>query len=248
MRRKNNKEKEMIKTKKYIIEAFVLATIITTALLTAMTIMNEPINWIETASVYFSFACTWLCTRQVRFNYVLGVISTTLLVITFYQANLYGSMVLNLYLIPTVIIGWFMWGKDVSPRLVEHVKPKKIILYLFFTAITWTGAYFIITGFGGKMVALDGWLLVGTVLAQFLLDRKKIETWIIWVLVNVVSVYVYFNSGLYLLAAQFVLFLANAIFAYFQWRKTMKNNEQITVEETAPILPNIAAIPTEGAK
>lgn len=71
------------------------------------------------------------------------------------------------------------------------------------------------------MAPLDGWLLVGTVLAQFLLDRKKIETWIVWVLVNVVSVYVYFNAGLYLLAAQFVLFLINAIVAWFQWRKSM---------------------------
>lgn len=237
----------MILTKRYITEAFVIAIAITSTLLIAMRLMNEPINWIETASVFFSFACTWLCTRQVRFNYVLGVVSTTLLVITFYQAGLYGSMVLNIYLVPTVIIGWFMWGKDKNPRPVQHVQLKKIALYLFFTALTWTGAYFIITGFGGKMVALDGWLLVGTVLAQFLLDRKKIETWIVWILVNVVSVYVYFESGLYLLAAQFALFLANAIFAYFQWRKTMK---QDTVEDTGngtttTILPSVAATPFE---
>lgn len=234
----------MIKTKKYIIESFVLATFITGALLIAMTIMKEPINWIETASVYFSFACTWLCTRQVRFNYVLGVVSTTLLVITFYQAGLYGSMALNIYLVPTVIIGWFMWGKDISPKQVEHVKPKKITLYLFFTALTWAGAYFVITSLGGNMVALDGWLLVGTVLAQFLLDRKKIETWVVWVLVNVVSVYVYFESGLYLLAAQFLLFLANAVFAWFQWRKTMVNNE--VTKDNAPIIPNLAAVAIEG--
>lgn len=214
----------MIKTKKYIIEAFILATTITGLLLLATTfIMNQPINWIETASVFFSFACTWLCTRQVRFNYVLAVISTTLLVITFAQAGLYGSMALNIYLIPTVIYGWFIWGKDTDPKPVEHVKAKNMIFYLLFTALTWAGAYAVITFFGGNMVALDGWLLVGTVLAQFLLDRKKIETWIIWILVNVVSVYVYFESGLYLLSAQFLLFLVNAIFAYFIWNKTRKD-------------------------
>lgn len=226
----------MIRTKRYITEAFILATAITGLMLLITTFaMKEPVNWIETASVYFSFACTWLCTRQVRFNYVLGVISTTLLVITFAQAGLYGSMALNLYLVPTVIYGWFIWGKDTNPRKVEHVKPKNMIFYLIFTALTWAGAFGVITFFGGNMVALDGWLLVGTVLAQYLLDRKKVETWIIWVLVNIVSVYVYFESGLYLLAGQFVLFLANAVFAWFQWRKSMK----------AEVVPGLAAVPLQ---
>lgn len=226
----------MIKSKRYILEAFILATGITAVLLmVTILIAKQDINWIETVSVYFSFACTWLCTRQVRFNYVLGVISTSLLVFTFWQAGLYGSMVLNMYLIPTVIYGWFIWGKDTNPRPVERVKPKNMIYYIVFTAATWTGAYLIITKLGGELVALDGWLLVGSVLAQFLLDRKKIETWIVWILVNVVSVYVFFESGLYLLAGQFVLFLANAIFAYTQWRKSMKATEALNallIEET----------------
>lgn len=224
-----------ILTKRYIIESFIIATVITVLLLAATHyIVKAEINWLETASVFFSFACTWLCTRQVRFNYVLGVISTSLLVITFFQAGLYGSMAVNIYLIPTVIYGWFMWGKDSNPRPVMHVKPRNAVFYLLATIITWLGAWGVITYFGGNMVALDGWLLVGTVLAQFLLDRKKIETWIIWVLVNVVSVYVYFNSGLYLLAGQFLLFLANAVYAYFQWRKTLVKNETPTVEPELP--------------
>lgn len=221
------KDNTKIFTQRGIIEAFTLATVITTILVfaTALT-TKEPTNWLETASVFFSFACTWLTTRQVRFSYVLAVISTTLLAFTFFQAGLYGSMVLNIYLIPTVIYGWFIWGKDTDPRPVEHVKAKNILLYILFTGITWYGAFRIITGFDGELVVLDGWLLVGTVLAQYLLDRKKIETWVVWILVNIVSVYVYWQAGLYLLAFQFMLFLANAVFAYIQWNKTIKAQNQ----------------------
>lgn len=225
----------MIKTKKYIIESFILATLITGGLLIATLALHNEINWIETASVFFSFACTWLCTRQVRFNYVLAVISTILLSITFWQAGLFGSMALNIYLVPTVIIGWFMWGKDTKPKIVEHVKSNKILLYLFFTVITWAGALWTINIFNGNLAVLDGWLLVGTVLAQFLLDRKKLETWIVWIIVDIVSIYVYFQSGLYLLAAQFVFFLANAVFAWFQWKKTMKIQEESTKEDSGII-------------
>lgn len=212
----------MILTRRYILESFSIATVLTVAILAIThSTMDSPVNWVETASVFFSFACTWLCTRQVRFNYVLAVISTSLLAFTFWQAGLYGSMVLNLYLIPTVIYGWFIWGRDTDPRPVEHVQPRKLLWYLLFTALTWAGALGIISAFGGHMAALDGWLLVGTVLAQFLLDRKKLENWFVWMAVNVVSIYVYFSAGLYLLAAQFLLFFANAVFAWFQWRRSM---------------------------
>lgn len=216
----------MNRSLKATLEGFALATVITGGLLTAqLTLTETPLNVWEALAVFFSFACTWLCTRQVRFNYVLAVISTTLLSYTFWKANLYGSMALNLYLIPTVIYGWFIWGKDSTTKAVEHVKPKALVVYLLATAITWAGAYGIITYYGGRMVALDGWLLVGTVLAQYLLDRKKLENWIVWILVNIVSIYVYFENGLYLLTAQFAFFLANAVYAWFQWRKTMDTNE-----------------------
>lgn len=226
----------MVNTRKSIIEAVVLATGITGLLLVAMALTGTNINWIETASVFFSFACTWLCTRQVRFNYVLAVISTSLLVITFWQAELFGSMILNIYLIPTVIYGWFVWKRDTNPRPVERVKPKKFLIYAAVTAVTWAGAYWIITSFEGQMGGLDGWLLVGTILAQFLMDRKKIENWTIWIIVDAVSIFVYWQAGLYLLAAQFFLFGANAVYAHFQWKKSMKVAVNTPTSTPAPAL------------
>lgn len=205
-------------------------------LIAQQALTETPINIYETLAVYFSFWCTWLCTRQVRFNYVLAVVSTMLLSYTFWKASLYGSMAVNLYLIPTVIYGWFIWGKDTKTKTVEHVKMSAMTLYIFFTGITWGGAYLVINYFGGKMIALDGWLLVGTVLAQFLLDRKKIETWIVWILVNIVSIYVYYQNGLYLITVQFVFFLANAIYAWFAWKKTM-----ITTEDETNLIKGVTA-------
>lgn len=212
----------MSRTKRAIFEALILATVITGLLVLAQSYFTDtPLNWFETAAVYFSFGSTWLCTRQVRFNYVFGLVSTMLLSYVFYTSGLFGSMALNLYLIPTVIYGWFVWGKDATTRPVMHVTAKASVLYVAFTALTWIGAFYTIRALGGTMGGLDGWLLIGSILAQYLLDRKKIETWVIWSLVNVVSVYVYFSNGLYLLAAQFLFFLANAVFAYFQWRKDL---------------------------
>lgn len=232
----------MNRTLRGLIEAVLIATALTGALAFAtLTLTKDDLSLVETAAVFLSFASTWLCTKQIRANYVFAVGATALLSYTFWEADLYGSMVLNLYLIPTVIYGWFIWGRDQKSKPVEHVKPRAILLYGGFTALTWLGAYLAIKAAGGTMVALDGWLLVGTVLAQFLMDRKKLENWIVWGLVNAVSVYVYFENGLYLLAAQFVIFLANAVYAWFEWRKTLGQN----VEDVAlPLQP--AASPVEA--
>lgn len=226
-------------TRRYIGEALALATVLT-ALMTWATqrYTDASFNGFETASVFFSFGSTWLCTRQVRFNYILAVLSTSLLAVTFYQADLYGSMVLNLYLIPTVIYGWFVWGRDSNPRPVERVKLRTLPAYVAVTAAVWYGALLIIEGFGGTMAVLDGWLLVGTILAQFLMDRKKLENWAVWITVNVVSIYVYLNAGLYLLAIQFALFILNTVIAWYQWNKTMKTQAEAGARP-APVLEDL---------
>lgn len=183
------------------------------------------INWWEVAATLTSFSCTWMCVRQTRWNYPMAVLSTALLSYVFWTSGLYASMALNLYLIPTVIYGYFIWGKDTETKPVKHVKLFTVVTqYAPFTIAAYVGALSIVTYFGGNFAPLDSVCLIGSILAQFLLDRKKIETWFVWMFVNVFSIYIYFESGLYLLAIQFSFFLLNAVIGYFQWRKSLETN------------------------
>lgn len=211
-------------TLRYVAEAVGLATLLT-AVLIAATLLTETgtVNPLETGSVWFSFASTWLCTRQSRWYVAFALGGTTLLVVTFAQAGLYGSMALNLYLIPTVVYAWFIWGRDDASRPVAHVTVRAAGWYLLAALLTWAGAYALLTALGGTMAPLDGGLLVGTVLAQYLMDRKKIENWFVWVLVNLVSCVVYASAGLLLLAGQFLLFLATSVVGYTSWRASMRS-------------------------
>lgn len=179
---------------------------------------------LETAAVLTSFACTYLCVMQSRHNYIIGVVTTFLYSILFYQASLIGSMALNIYLIPTLIYGWFIWGPDDQTKKVEHVLVRNLPLYIGATVLTYLGAVVVVSGFGGEMAALDSWILIGTILAQYLLDRKKIETWAVWVAVNIVSMYVYWNAELYLVFLQYVFFLGNTMFGAYMWNRSMKND------------------------
>lgn len=198
-----------------------------TAITAFFTALAQVFGWdfstLELFAVWTSFICTFLCVFQSRWNYPVGIVSTTLLAVMFYQSNLLGSAILNVYLIPTLVYGWFVWGKDSETRKVEHVRLKDVPVYILVTGAVYLGAKYLITKFGGTLGALDAWLLVGSIFAQFLLDRKRIETWIVWIAVNVVSIYVYFNAGLYLVGLQFVAFLLNAVWGYYEWNRTMNS-------------------------
>lgn len=73
------------------------------------------------------------------------------------------------------------------------------------------------------MASLDAQIFGFSILAQFLLDRKKIESWVIWALVNVVSVYVYFSMGLTMTAILYIGLLLNTVIGYHMWNKELKS-------------------------
>lgn len=202
-------------------------TLITTLVVLVANTNNWEFSTMEMLAVWTSFICTLLCVTQSRWNYPVGILSTSLLAYVFFDNNLLGSALLNIYLIPTLVYGWFVWGKDDQTRPVEWLKwkdPIVVATYLAVTVLVYIGATQILKKFGGSVAGLDSIILCGSILAQFLLDRKKIETWFVWAAVNVVSIYLYFSSELYLLGMQFVLFLVNTVFGGVMWYKSMSKN------------------------
>lgn len=181
------------------------------------------LNYLEVFAVFTSYASTYLCVVQKRLNYVFGAISTLAYGFLFLQSGLVASMLLNFYLAPALVYGWFRWKADSVTRPVTHLALKWVPVYVLVTAAAYVGAVALSTAFGGTFAPLDSVILIGTLLAQFLLDNKKIETWIVWVVVNVAAIYLYFTSGLPLAGLQYVFFLANTVYGYYTWNRSMKN-------------------------
>ena len=181
----------------------------------------ETINWLEAFAVFTSYACTYLCVKQRRFNYPIGALSTTAYCVLFYQEGLYASMALNAYLTPILIYGWIRWRADAVTRPVTRVEVRWIPVYAIVTAAAFAGAVLLASALGARFAAADSVILVGSILAQFLLDNKKVETWGVWIVVNVVAIWEYTSAGLPLAGLQYVFFLGNAIWAITAWRRTM---------------------------
>lgn len=183
------------------------------------------LNWLEVFAVFTSYASTYLCVKERRANYPIGAISTAAYAILFVQSGLLSSAILNIYLTPTLLYGWLRWRKDTHTRPITHVAMKWIPVYLLVAGLGYAGAALISQRLGGAMAWTDAMILAGTILAQFLLDNKKLENWAVWAIVNIFAIYTYATAGLALAAFQYVFFLANTVYGYLIWRRSKRETD-----------------------
>lgn len=182
----------------------------------------EVINWLEVFAVFTSYVCTFLCVVERRANYPIGAISNAAYSLLFFQFGLYASATVTAYLTLALLYGWFRWKSDAVAIPVRHVQLKWIPVYLLATGAFYLLALALVTAVGGTLAATDTAILIGTMLAQFLLDNKRIETWAVWLVVNVFAIYTYGAAGLALVVFQYVFFLLNVFYGWYMWNKSMK--------------------------
>ena len=216
-------------TMKYIIESIVLAVVLTALSYGIGLWMGWilALDWLEVFAVFTSYSCTWLCTRQSRWNYPIGIITTAAYSVLFYQWGMLALAVFNLYLVFSLIYGWFRWGSDDNTRPVTRIPLKwyagygaigLAILGLFLLA----NLLFNPAGLAG-LNPIDVGLAVASGVAQLMLDNKKYPTWYVWMSVNIVSIPFFISSGLYLVAFQYVFFLGNCFIGLYQWKRSMSD-------------------------
>lgn len=178
------------------------------------------LNLLEVFAVFTSYVCTFLCVVERRANYPIGAISNAAYAVLFWQFGLLASSITTGYLTLALVYGWFRWKSDSDTRPVSRVETKWIPAYVVSTAAFYGIVLLIVTLAGGSLAATDSVILVGTMLAQFLLDNKKIENWFVWMIVNVFAIYTYATAGLALAAFQYVFFLANTFYGLYMWNKS----------------------------
>lgn len=187
------------------------------------------LNWLEVFAVATSYACTYLCVVESRWNYPIGIVTTFAYSILLFQWNLPAVAIFNLYLVGSLAYGWFRWGPDDQTRPVTNTTVGDIIPYSSLGIAVAAFMYLILTLFGAPIVWVD--ILVASLsgVAQFLLDNKRLSTWYVWAIVNVFSIYLFASQGLYLVTIQYVFFLMNTIYGHYKWRESMKLRELDTM-------------------
>lgn len=203
-------------------------TILGVVLTTLSYVVGYKMGWttgpslLEGFAVFTSYVCTWLCVVERRVNYPIGAISNAAYSVMFWQLGLVGSSIVTGYLTFSLAYGWFRWRDDENTKPVAFVALKWWPVYIVATTIAFIGGLSLYKLFNTPVVWTDAVVMAMSILAQFLMDNKKLESWAVWAIVNVFAIYTYIHAGAGLAAFQYMFFLANTVYGFVMWRKAMR--------------------------
>ncbi|MBN9296460.1 MAG: nicotinamide mononucleotide transporter [Filimonas sp.] len=190
---------------------------------------TTPIEYIAVfagiGSVFFSRAENILV-------YPVGIISTIIYIYISFAGKLYAEAGLNIYYTVMSLIGWYMWamrkktGEKVIHISVSNKKDWRSSLAFFFGM--WVALYFILKKFTDSTVPIaDSFASAAAYTGMLLMNKKKIENWLWWIVTNIVSIPLYFIKGYVFTSVQFVILLIMAVSGWIVWNKKMKQQQAV---------------------
>jgi nicotinamide mononucleotide transporter len=183
---------------------------------------------LETFAIAFTTACIFLAGKNSIHTWWVGIIACVLFGTLFYSVQLYAEVLLQVFFVGTSLIGWYIWrkcGVNVTPIVRTS---RQVLLIYFVAALLAAGAYgLILHEFTNAWAPfIDSGVLTFSILAQYLLMTRRLETWYFWIFVNILSVPLYFSRELYMTAGLYSVFLVHAIWAAGHWKKQMETRSK----------------------
>jgi nicotinamide mononucleotide transporter len=167
--------------------------------------------------------CVYLNTRQNVLGWFFGIINAVLYASVFWQVRLYADMGLQGYYFFTSIYGWWMWMYGGKSHDGVQVTNTPVKLYSIFTVIfiivTLSWGFLLGKYTDASLSYADSALTIASLIAQWMMARKYLENWIIWIVADACYVVMYFYKALHLTAILYFIFLLLAIMGYVQWKR-----------------------------
>jgi nicotinamide mononucleotide transporter len=195
----------------------------------AFHIAGSPASWAELIGAALGIAMVICNMRQIHWGWPLAFASALLYFIVFADAKLYAEAALQIFFALTAIWGWLQWLRGVQPdgqalkvRRIEKLEAIKlgVISALFFLAI---GLF--LTKFTPSDVPwFDALPTVLSLAATYLLGKKYIENWPLWIVVNIISIALFAYKGLWLTVGLYAVFAIMAALGWQAWARALKAN------------------------
>lgn len=167
--------------------------------------------------------CVYLNTKQNVLGWFFGIINAVLYAAVFWKVALYADMGLQGYYFVTSIYGWWMWkfGGVAHDELKVSKTPKSMypLFLLIFIAATLSWGFFLGRFTNASLSYLDSALTIASLMAQWMMAKKYLENWIVWIVADVWYVGMYFYKDLHLTAILYFIFLILATKGYVDWKK-----------------------------
>jgi nicotinamide mononucleotide transporter len=182
------------------------------------------VDWTEILGFVTGAASVLLAVRESAWNWPVGIANNVFFLILFWKAKLYADALLQIVYIVISIFGWWNWvrgGDGHTELLISRTTARAGIVLAIVTAIATVLLAAALRRFTDSAVPVgDGITTALSLTAQYMLSRKLLENWWVWMTADVIYIALYFYKSLYLTGALYLLFFAMCIAGYLGWRKS----------------------------
>ncbi|MEO7904301.1 MAG: nicotinamide riboside transporter PnuC [Candidatus Saccharimonadales bacterium] len=204
---------------------------------TFFTFLGYPISYLEFVGTLFNLASVWLVAKRNIWTWPVATIGVILFGVLFYQIQLYADFFEQIYYFTTGIWGWYLWqtGKEKSDDnkvlitsnssrenawWIGGITIGSIVLTGVLTHLhLWSPALFPLPA---SLPALDATTTVMSFAATILMIRRRVESWMLWIAVDVIAVGLYYYKAVPFIALLYLIFLGIAISGYISWRRASR--------------------------
>lgn len=209
------------------------------------TILGYPMSYLEFFGTIFNLWCVWLTAKNKILCWPVGIVGVILYMFLFYQIQLYSDLVEQTYFLITSFYGWILWlnlgaakkEEDKNKRLkIGRNSMRANIIYVVIIILGTLGmGYFMgnihlyFPNFFPEPASfpyLDAFTTMMSFAATILLAKKKVESWYLWILVDIIGIGLYFAKDVKFISLEYAIFLGLATKGLIDWKKEYKSYEK----------------------
>lgn len=182
-------------------------------------------TWPEWLGVITGFICIYLAARENIWSWPVSIISVLAYAWVFFEARMYGDMALQFYFLFTAMYGWYYWVKkqDLQEKPIDTITTKGWILSFISVLVLSVLLGFFLDNYTNTDVPYeDGFCTAMSFVAQFLLTRKILQNWLLWIFVDICYIPLYLYKNFNLSAIFYAFLVAIALKGYLDWRKNYR--------------------------
>lgn len=188
-------------------------------------------NWLEIVGTIIGFVYLWQEVKASIWLWLTGIVMPAIYTVVFYQSGLYADFGIQVYYIVAALYGFLFWKfgkKQDKPLPIVHTTARQGVILFLITVLVFIPIYLILTKFTDSTVPFyDSATTALSIVALWMLAKKHVEQWFVWIAVDAVSSALYFYKGIYFTAVLYAVYTVVAIYGYKKWNlmeKTQYND------------------------
>jgi len=183
------------------------------------------VNTFELVAAAFGIVSVFLSTRQNVWSWPTSLVNVSMYGVYFFDQKLYALMALQGFFAAIAFYGWYEWlfgGKNKTELRVSRIPPRLASALVVIGLVSMAGIYYLLSRFTqDPSPKMDALFFAISLIAQWMMARKYVECWLIWVAVNCISVPFFLLRQEYPTMIQYAVFLVLAVMGWRQWKASL---------------------------